>query len=74
MWLWENSDEDFVFPILMHPDTSGLAHIIGMSERIMTWLKSWGDAVQFCTHEEIAKDWLREQKEKAGKAGSDWKL
>ena len=74
MWLWENSDEDFVFPILMHPDTSGLAHIIGMSERVMTWLKGWGDAVQFCTHEEIAKDWLREQKEKAGKARSELKL
>ncbi|KAF2095907.1 glycoside hydrolase/deacetylase [Rhizodiscina lignyota] len=64
-WLWENSNEDFVFPILMHPDTSGMAHIIGMSERIMTWLKGWGDQVKFCTHEEIARDWLSAQQQKA---------
>lgn len=69
MWLWENGKEgtqsaDFIFPILMHPDTSGMAHIIGMSERVVTWLKSWGDSVEFCTHEEIAREWLAEQKAK----------
>ncbi|RFU34252.1 hypothetical protein B7463_g2067, partial [Scytalidium lignicola] len=71
MWLLENSSDeagesaDFVFPILMHPDTSGMAHIMGMAERIMVWLKSWGDSVEFCTHEQIAKQWLEEQKSKA---------
>lgn len=70
MWLWENSDEgnsfaDFIFPILMHPDTSGMAHIMGMAERVMLWLKSWGDSVEFCTHEQIARQWLAEQKTKA---------
>jgi uncharacterized protein YcgI (DUF1989 family) len=66
MWLWENSDEggslaDFIFPILMHPDTSGMAHIMGMAERVMLWLKGWGDAVEFCSHEQIAREWLAEQ-------------
>ncbi|KAF7514616.1 hypothetical protein G7054_g15159 [Neopestalotiopsis clavispora] len=66
MWLWENAaateksfdTADFIFPILMHPDTSGMAHIMGMAERIITWLQSWGDAVEFCRHEDIARDWL----------------
>lgn len=75
MWLWENAPQvegeddseranasvDFVFPILMHPDTSGMSHIIGMSERVITWLQGWGDSVQFCKHEDIARDWLSEQ-------------
>lgn len=69
LWLWENSKgeegsstTDFVFPILMHPDTSGMAHIIGMSERIIKWLKSWGDSVDFHKHEDIAREWLADQK------------
>lgn len=43
MWLLEHAAEtegsesaDFIFPMLTHPDTSGLAHIIGMSERFVT--------------------------------------
>lgn len=74
LWLWENSERasggsaDFVFPILMHPDTSGMAHIIGMSERIVKWLQGFGDEVEFCTHEQIATAWLAEQKTAAGKA------
>jgi peptidoglycan/xylan/chitin deacetylase (PgdA/CDA1 family) len=69
LWLWDNSDEgaggggaDFIFPILMHPDTSGMAHIIGMAERVVGWLKGFGEGVEFCTHEEIARAWLEEQK------------
>ncbi|KAI1409878.1 glycoside hydrolase/deacetylase [Hypoxylon sp. FL1857] len=75
MWLWENAPRiegeydserandsaDFVFPILMHPDTSGMAHIIGMSERIISWLQGWGETVQFYKHEDIAKEWLEAQ-------------
>ncbi|KPI42457.1 Peptidoglycan deacetylase [Cyphellophora attinorum] len=69
LWLWEHGSKegsgsiDFIFPILMHPDTSGMAHIIGMSDRIIKWLKSFGDSVEFCTHETIAKLWLAEQKQ-----------
>lgn len=67
MWLWENAatsteksfeTTDFVFPILMHPDTSGMAHIMGMAERMISWLQSWGDAVEFSKHEDIAREWL----------------
>lgn len=66
LWLWENAGSteksfqstDFIFPILMHPDTSGMAHIIGMAERMVSWLQSWGDAVEFCTHEDVATEWL----------------
>ena len=79
MWCLENYSQDvgylgdemsFVFPILMHPDTSGMAHILGMSERVISWLKSWGDTVQFCTHEEIANVWLKAQKMNVEKATS----
>lgn len=66
LWLWENSDLDredgsFVFPLLMHPDTSGMAHAIAMADRFVGWLRSWGDSVQFCTYASIAQDWLNEQ-------------
>ncbi|OAA59753.1 polysaccharide deacetylase family protein [Niveomyces insectorum RCEF 264] len=74
LWLWDNAravgeaeaggPADFMFPILMHPDTSGMAHIIGMADRMIQWLKGWGDSVQFCRHEDIARDWLEAQKRK----------
>ncbi|KZM20697.1 hydrolase [Ascochyta rabiei] len=31
-----------VFPLVLHPDMSGMAHVIGMIERIITYLKGWG--------------------------------
>jgi peptidoglycan/xylan/chitin deacetylase (PgdA/CDA1 family) len=66
LWLYENAAEsektsdtiDFIFPILMHPDTSGMAHIIGMAERVVEWLQSWGDVVEFAKHEDVATEWL----------------
>ncbi|CAP95546.1 Peptidoglycan deacetylase [Penicillium chrysogenum] len=67
LWLWENADDvdggdgSFVFPILMHPDTSGMSHVIGMVDRFVGWLRGWGDAVQFRTFESIAREWLEEQ-------------
>jgi hypothetical protein len=30
---------DFIFPLVLHPDTSGMAHVIGMIDRVITWLK-----------------------------------
>ncbi len=45
-----------------------MAHIMGMAERVMQWLKGWGDKVEFCKHEDIANAWLADQKAKAGKA------
>lgn len=61
LWLWENArmegprDGSYVFPILMHPDTSGMAHVIGMVDRFIGWLAEWGDSVQFVTFEGIAR-------------------
>ncbi|KAK2740421.1 hypothetical protein FQN55_008877 [Onygenales sp. PD_40] len=54
LWLWQNEEEP-IFPLLMHPDTSGMAHVIGMIERMITWLKSWGPEVEFCQTREIAR-------------------
>ncbi|KAI4244637.1 MAG: hypothetical protein L6R40_002841 [Gallowayella cf. fulva] len=63
-WLWQNADDegseegvnDFIFPIGLHPDTSGMAHVIGMIERMMVWLQGWGEEVQFCRYEDIARE------------------
>ncbi|GCB26092.1 peptidoglycan deacetylase [Aspergillus awamori] len=60
LWIRENEEEP-VFPVLMHPDTSGMVHVIGMLERMLGWLKEWGeDEVEFCQSQEVAK-WFREK-------------
>jgi peptidoglycan/xylan/chitin deacetylase (PgdA/CDA1 family) len=46
-----------VFPLVLHPDTSGMAHVIGMIERYVKWLQGWGKEVEFCTYEEAAREW-----------------
>jgi NAD(P)-dependent dehydrogenase (short-subunit alcohol dehydrogenase family)/peptidoglycan/xylan/chitin deacetylase (PgdA/CDA1 family) len=46
-----------VFPLVLHPDTSGMAHVIGMIERFVKWLQGWGEEVEFCTYEEAAREW-----------------
>ena len=51
-----------VFSIILHPDTSGMAHIIGMIERFLNWLKGFGDEVEFATCEKIAEEWRKSQK------------
>ncbi|KAL1963657.1 hypothetical protein VTN77DRAFT_7978 [Rasamsonia byssochlamydoides] len=63
LWIREN-EENPIFPLLMHPDTSGMAHVIGMVERMVRWLQSWAAAgeVEFCQTGEIAR-WWREQQE-----------
>ena len=56
-------DEDMkVFSIIIHPDTSGMAHIIGMIERFLTWVQGFGDEVEFLTYSEIADQWKASQK------------
>ena len=55
----EGSEEkvnDFIFPIVLHPDTSGMAHVIGMVERFLVWLRGWGEEVEFCRYEDIARE------------------
>lgn len=61
-WLWENGsgdtdqEGDFVFPLILHPDCSGMAHVLGMIERMILWLKE-REGVEFWTYEDIAKEW-----------------
>lgn len=46
-----------VFPLVLHPDTSGMAHVIGMVERVVKWLQEWDGDVEFCTYESVASEW-----------------
>ena len=72
-WLWENerdmsgpTDLDFlVFPICLHPDTSGQSHIIGMIERFVVWLKAWGEDVVFERYEDIAASFQQQMAAKS---------
>ncbi|EPS25713.1 putative peptidoglycan N-acetylglucosamine deacetylase [Penicillium oxalicum 114-2] len=58
-----NETEDFVFPLILHPDTSGMAHVIGMIDRMISWLKQKGEEVEFVTFENCATEWkARQQK------------
>ncbi|KAI4737731.1 polysaccharide deacetylase [Aureobasidium sp. EXF-12298] len=53
----EDGREDMtIFALVLHPDTSGMAHVIGMIQRFLGWLKSFGDEVEFCTYEHIATE------------------
>ncbi|KAJ5991857.1 hypothetical protein N7451_007581 [Penicillium sp. IBT 35674x] len=62
LWIRDNEEEP-VFPVLMHPDTSGMAHIIGMLERMLRWLKEWEceGEVEFLQTGEIARWWREKQ-------------
>lgn len=59
--LADGSDEEFIFSMILHPDTSGMAHIIGMIERFLRYLQSFGDEVEFLTYTEIAEDFKSRQ-------------
>ena len=48
-----------VFPIVCHPDTSGMAHIIGMIERFLKWLQSFGDEMEFVTCGQLAEEFRK---------------
>ena len=37
-----NIGKDFIFPLVLHPDTSGIAHVMGMVDRMIAWLKARG--------------------------------
>ena len=52
----------FVFPLILHPDTSGMAHVIGMIDKMIGWLKGWGDEVTFCRFDDVAEEWKGRQK------------
>ncbi|KAL3490751.1 hypothetical protein BJX62DRAFT_136836 [Aspergillus germanicus] len=55
----DGQKQDFVFPLVLHPDTSGMAHVIGMIERVIVWLKGW-EGVEFVTFGECARQWKEE--------------
>lgn len=61
-WLWENGSGEeeleggFVFPLVLHPDCSGMAHVVGMVERMVKWLKE-REGVEFLRYEDIAREW-----------------
>ncbi len=44
-----------VFCVVCHPDTSGMAHVIGMVERFLKWLQGFGEEVEFVTCEGLAE-------------------
>lgn len=60
----EDGDDMTVFSLVIHPDTSGMAHVIGMLERFLGWLKRFGDEVEFVRYEQIARKWVQDVKSK----------
>lgn len=65
-WLREEAQEaeegsDVVFGLILHPDTSGMAHVIGMVKRFLEYLKGFGEEVEWCRYEEIAEGFRRKQ-------------
>ncbi|KAL8951736.1 MAG: hypothetical protein Q9222_002315 [Ikaeria aurantiellina] len=59
----EKGVNNFIFPMVLHPDTSGMAHVIGMVERMVVWLKGWGEEVEFWRYEDIAREARMRRKE-----------
>jgi hypothetical protein len=57
----DSGNGDFVFPLVLHPDTSGMAHVIGMIDRMIKWLKARGDEVEFITYGDCAAEWKEKQ-------------
>lgn len=60
----DGNGDGFLFPLVLHPDTSGMAHVIGMIDEMIAWLKMQGaeGEVRFCTYEEAAREWRGKQK------------
>lgn len=54
-----DGEETMVFGLVLHPDTSGMAHVVGMVERFLAWVKGFGEEVEWCQYEEIAEDFRR---------------
>lgn len=48
-----------VFPLILHPDTSGMAHVIPMIERFLKWLIDRGDKAEFLGYAEAAEMWKK---------------
>lgn len=57
----DGRDDMVVYSMILHPDTSGMAHVIGMVERFLKWLKSFGDEVEFLQYSQIAEEYRQRQ-------------
>lgn len=57
-------EEGFLYPLVLHPDTSGMAHVIGMIDEMVGWLKGQGGVgeVEFWTYGDAAEEWKGRQK------------
>lgn len=53
----KSKDSMTVFPLVLHPDTSGMAHVLPMIERFLKWAQEKGDVVEFITYGEAAERW-----------------
>jgi peptidoglycan/xylan/chitin deacetylase (PgdA/CDA1 family) len=62
-WLRSEAEEgeNVVFGLVLHPDTSGMAHVIGMVKRFLEWLRAFGEEVEWCRYEEIAEEFRGRQ-------------
>ncbi|EDU46990.1 polysaccharide deacetylase [Pyrenophora tritici-repentis] len=56
-----------VFPLVLHPDTSGMAHVIGMVERVIRWLKELEEEgiVEWCQYADVAGEWRERNAQEA---------
>lgn len=53
------------FSLILHPDTSGMAHVIGMVERFLEWVRRKGEGeVEWCTCGDVAERWKGMQGDK----------
>lgn len=57
----DGDEEMKVFSIVLHPETSGMAHIVGMIERFLKWVLAFGDEVEFLRYEEVAEMFKQKQ-------------
>jgi hypothetical protein len=51
----------------LHPDTSGMAHVIGMVKRFLEWLRAFGEEVQWMRYDEIAEEFRGRQEGVGGR-------
>lgn len=50
-----------VFPMILHPDTSGMAHVLPMIERFLKWLLDKGEEVEFLQYADAVEKWKTQQ-------------
>jgi peptidoglycan/xylan/chitin deacetylase (PgdA/CDA1 family) len=55
----EGKEEMIVFPLILHPDTSGMAHVLPMLERFLKKVLEKREKAEFMTFGECAERWKR---------------